>query len=185
MPIWVLKWHEFCRCPLRPDRHLYWVEISLREGSLRTPGWIDDPRSRGTESTSPSRSSGVGDDRGMVAMVDLQGNHKQLSGTFGSTQGLAWSPDQSEIWFSAVKNGIYRSLYATSLRGRERPLLAAPGNVDIQDVLPNGSVLLNVTDERLELMVFTPEHPEGRDFTWMDWAYGAQFFRRQQVDPFR
>ncbi|MGA9472638.1 MAG: hypothetical protein WBV36_09245, partial [Terriglobales bacterium] len=42
---------------------------------------------------------------------DLQGNHKQLSGTFGSTQGLAWSPDQSEIWFSAVKNGVYRSLY--------------------------------------------------------------------------
>ncbi len=28
-------------------------------------------------------------------------------------KGLAWSPDQSEIWFSAVKSGIYRSLYAT------------------------------------------------------------------------
>jgi hypothetical protein len=25
------------------------------------------------------------------------------------------------------------------------------------------------------LMVFTPEHPEGRDFTWMDWVYGTRF----------
>jgi eukaryotic-like serine/threonine-protein kinase len=24
-------------------------------------------------------------------------------------------------------------------------------------------------------MVFTPDHPEGRDFTWMDWVYGARF----------
>ena len=173
---WAPNGTDFAVVRFAPDRHLYRLEYPSGKVLYETPGWISHPRfSRDGKHIAFLDHPVFGDDLGMVAIVDLQGNHKQLSGTFGSTQGLAWSPDQSEIWFSAVKNGVYRSLYATSLRGRERPLLAAPGNVDIQDVLPNGNVLLNVTDERLELMVFTADHPEGRDFTWMDWAYGARF----------
>jgi eukaryotic-like serine/threonine-protein kinase len=173
---WAPNGTDFAVVRFAPDRHLYRLEYPSGKVLYETPGWLSHPRfSRDGKHIAFLDHPVFGDDLGMVAIVDLQGNHKQLSGTFGSTQGLAWSPDQSEIWFSAVKNGVYRSLYATSLRGRERPLLAAPGNVDIQDVLPNGNVLLNVTDERLELMVFTADHPEGRDFTWMDWAYGARF----------
>ena len=173
---WAPNGTDFAVVRFAPDRHLYRLEYPSGKVLYETSGWISHPRfSRDGKHIAFLDHPVFGDDLGMVAVVDLEGNHKQLSGTFGSTQGLAWSPDQSEIWFSAVKNGVYRSLYATSLRGRERPLLAAPGNVDIQDVLPNGNVLLNVTDERLELMVFTPDHPDGRDFTWMDWAYGARF----------
>jgi serine/threonine protein kinase/Tol biopolymer transport system component len=173
---WAPNGTDFAVVRFAPDRHVYRLEYPSGKVLYETPGWISHPRfSRDGKHIAFLDHPVFGDDLGMVAVVDVEGNHKQLSGTFGSTQGLAWSPDQSEIWFSAVKNGIYRSLYATSMRGRERPLLAAPGNVDIQDALPNGNVLLNVTDERLELMVFTPDHPEGRDFTWMDWAYGARF----------
>jgi hypothetical protein len=59
--------------------------------------------------------------------------------------------------------------------GRERQLLSAPGDVDVQDVLADGRVLVADVSERHVLMVWTPEHPEGRDFTWMDWAYGMRF----------
>ncbi len=173
---WAPDGHDFAVVRFVPDRHVYRLEYPTGKVLYETPGWISHPRfSRDGKHIAFLDHPVFGDDLGGVAVVDLQGNKKELSGGYGSTQGLAWSPDQSEIWFSAVKNGVYRSLYATSLRGRERPLLAAPGNVDIQDVLANGSVLLNVTDERLELMVVTPDHPEGRDFTWMDWAYGARF----------
>jgi Tol biopolymer transport system component len=173
---WAPNGTDFAVVRFAPDRHVYRLEYPSGKMLYETSGWISHPRfSHDGKHIAFLDHPIFGDDLGMVAVVDLEGNHKQLSGTFGSTQGLAWSPDQSEIWFSAVKSGIYRSLYATSMRGRERPLLAAPGNVDIQDVLPNGTVLLNVTDERLELMVFTPDHPEGRDFTWMDWAYAPRF----------
>jgi Tol biopolymer transport system component len=173
---WAPDGSDFAVVRFVPDRHVYRLEYPTGKVLYETSGWISHPRfSRDRKHIAFLDHPVFGDDLGGVAVVDLQGNKKNLSSSYGSTQGLAWSPDQSEIWFSAVKSGIYRSLYATSLRGRERPLLAAPGNVDIQDVLPNGNVLLNVTNERLELMVFTPDHPEGRDFTWMDWVYGARF----------
>lgn len=173
---WAPSGNDFAVVRFVPDRHVYRLEYPTGKVLYETPGWISHPRfSRDGKRIAFLDHPVFGDDLGGVAVVDLQGNKKDLSGSFGSTQGLAWSPDQSEIWFSAVKSGIYRSLYATSLRGRERPLLAVPGNADIQDVLPNGHVLLNVTDERIELIVVTPDHPEGRDFTWMDWEYGARF----------
>jgi hypothetical protein len=59
--------------------------------------------------------------------------------------------------------------------GRERSLYSVPGDVDVQDALPDGRVLLAQQSERRVLMVFTPEYPEGRDFTWMDWVYGTRF----------
>ncbi|MGA8072404.1 MAG: hypothetical protein WB995_02950, partial [Candidatus Acidiferrales bacterium] len=92
-----------------------------------------------------------------------------------STQGLTWSPNGDEIWFSAVKSGIYRSLFATTLGGRVRPLLSAPGNIDVQDALPDGRVLVADVSDRIILMVSTPEFPQPRDFTWMDWAYSMRF----------
>ena len=54
-------------------------------------------------------------------------------------------------------------------------MLSAPGNVDIQDALANGRVLLDDSSSRRVLMVFTPDYPQGRDFTWMDWAYEMRF----------
>lgn len=141
-----------------------------------TAGWISDPRfSRDGKRIAFLDHPIFGDDEGVVAVVDLEGHRKQLSSSYSSTQGLAWSPNGEEVWFSAVKDGVYRSLYATSLRGYERPLLSAPGDGDVQDVLPNGRVLLDNFSTRRVLMVFTPDHPEGRDFTWMDWAYGMCF----------
>ncbi len=56
-----------------------------------------------------------------------------------------------------------------------RPLLSAPGNIDLQDVLPDGRVLVDDVLARLVLMVSTPDQKKDRDFTWMDWAYGERF----------
>src|SRR3984885_43538 len=41
------------------------------------------------------------DDRGVVSMVDLAGQKKVLSTGWESEEGLAWSPNGSEVWFSA------------------------------------------------------------------------------------
>ena len=43
------------------------------------------------------------DDGGTVAMIDLSGRKTTLAGPFGSLQGLAWSPDGSEVWFTRAR----------------------------------------------------------------------------------
>jgi eukaryotic-like serine/threonine-protein kinase len=173
---WAPDGKDFAVVRFVPEHHVYRLEYPVGHVLYETAGWISHPRfSRDGKRIAFLDHSVFGDDKGAVAVVDLQGNRKQLSGTYGSVQGLAWSPNGAEIWFSAVKDGVYRSLFATTLGARERSLLSAPGTIDIQDALPDGRVLLAQQSERQVLMVFTPDFPQGRDFTWMDWAYGTRF----------
>ena len=158
-----------------PESHVYRLEYPVGNVLYQTPGWISDPRFSPDGKKIAFLDHPIwGDDLGSTAFVDLQGHFKKISGKFGSAQGLSWSPDGNEVWFSAA-NGVSRSIYATTLAGRDRQLLSAPGNMDIQDVLPGGRILVNHSSRRLVLTVFAPEFPRGRDFTWMDWAYGQRF----------
>jgi Tol biopolymer transport system component len=68
----------------------------------------------------------VRDDRGTVAIVDLNGNKRTLTAEWEGEQGLAWSPDGSEVWFSAAGNGAYRDLYAVNRSGKQRLVLRIP-----------------------------------------------------------
>ena len=173
---WAPGGKDFAVVRFIPQSHVYRLEYPVGKVLYETAGWISDPRfSRDGKKIAFLDHPGFGDDQGMAAVVDLEGHKKVISRSFGSTQGLAWSPKGDEVWFSAAETGISRSLYAATLSGRERHLLSAPGNVDIQDALPDGRVLLNDLNSRRILMVFTPEFPQGRDFTWMDWVYGARF----------
>jgi len=173
---WAPDGKDFAVVRFVPERHVYLLEYPTGNVLYETSGWISNPRfSRDGKMIAFLDHPIFGDDLGVVAVTDLQGHRKQLSGSFGSTQGLAWSPHGDEIWFSAIKTGVFRSLFATTLSGHERPLLSAPGNVDIQDALPDGRVLVADLSIRLILMVSTPDHPQPRDFTWMDWAEGMRF----------
>jgi eukaryotic-like serine/threonine-protein kinase len=173
---WAPGGKDFAVVRFVPERHVYRLEYPVGKVLYETGGWVSHPRfSRDGKRIAFLDHPIFGDDQGSVAVVDLQGHQKQLSTSYSSTQGLVWSPTGDEIWFSAVRAGIYRSLFATTLRGSERPLLSAPGNVDLQDALANGRVLLDDSSSRRVLMVFTPDYPQGRDFTWMDWAYEMRF----------
>ena len=81
------------------------------------------------------------DDRGVVSMVDLAGNKKVLSAGWESEEGLAWSRDGSEVWFSAVQAGLQRRIYAVDLAGHQRLVFRAPGGVTLQDISSDGRVL--------------------------------------------
>lgn len=173
---WAPDGKDFAVVRFAPDKHVYRLEYPVGKVLYETGGWVSHPRfSRDGKRIAFLDHPIFGDDYGMAAVVDLQGNQKKLSSSYASTQGLAWSPKGDEIWFSADATGVQRSLFATTLSGRERHLFSAPGTIDIQDVLPDGRVLLCEQSERRILMVFTPDFPQGRDFTWMDWAYAMRF----------
>jgi len=113
-----------------------------------------------------------GDDSGSVAIVDLSGKKTTLSTGWYSVQGLAWSPDDREVWFTGNKSGIDRALYAVSLSGKERLVARMPGTLMLLDLWKDGRALLNRASWRRELTVTTSDGKE-RDLTWLDYSYPA------------
>jgi len=84
----------------------------------------------------------LGDDGGMVSVVDLKGKKLDLTQRWASTIGLAWSASGDEVWFTATDTGFSRSLRAVSLTGTVRALLSAPGTLTLHDVGIGGRALI-------------------------------------------
>jgi len=112
----------------------------------------------------------LGDDGGAVAVVDLAGKKRTLCTGWDSIQGIAWSPDGNEIWFTATRTGGDRSLYAVNLSGTVRLLARVPGELTLLDVRRDGSVLLTRGNDRAGLIGLAPGETKERDLSWLDWS---------------
>jgi Tol biopolymer transport system component len=110
------------------------------------------------------------DDRGSVAVVDLSGKTTTLSRGWESEQGLAWSPDGREVFFTAAASGVARDLYAVNLSGRQRLVARVPGGVILQDIFHDGRALMTRSTERLAALFLAPGEPRERDLSWLDWS---------------
>jgi Tol biopolymer transport system component len=110
------------------------------------------------------------DDRGMVRTVDRAGHVQTLSSEWESEAGLAWSPKGDEVWFTAIEAGYNRKLMAASLSGRTRVILAAPEGLNLQDISPDGRVLVMAESQRVALEALIPPDLRSRDLSWYDWS---------------
>jgi DNA-binding winged helix-turn-helix (wHTH) protein len=113
------------------------------------------------------------DDRGSVAVVDLKGNKRTISGFWESERGLAWSPNGDEVWFAATRSGVGRALYGVTLSGQERRLLSVAGGLTLHDVSPDGQVLLTQDNARLGVRFMGPGLLEPRELSWLNWSMVA------------
>jgi eukaryotic-like serine/threonine-protein kinase len=110
------------------------------------------------------------DDRGSVDVVDLEGHASVLSTGWESEDGLAWSPEAKEIWFTAVERGGNRELLAVSMSANVRKVLSLPFvGMTLQDVAPDGRTLVSLDTERLAMATM---QRNGRpiDVSWRDWT---------------
>ena len=110
------------------------------------------------------------DDQGVVSVVDLAGNKKVLSSGWECEEGLAWSPDGKEVWFTATEAGLQRRLYAVNLSGKLRLAFHSLGGVTLQDIAPDGRVLLTRDEQRAGIMSLAPGATHERDLSWLDWS---------------
>ena len=110
------------------------------------------------------------DDRGWVAVVDLSGHKKTLTGEWEAEDGLAWAPGGNEIWFTATAAGVDRSLYAVDLSGKQRLLLSIPGSLRLHDIYLDGRVLLSATHERVGMIGVSAESNKQHDLSWSGWT---------------
>jgi len=81
---------------------------------------------------------------------------------------LSWSPKGDEIWFSAAPSGGDPALYAVNLAGKQHLILQAPGWIIMQDVAPDGLVLLSAVNSRLGILYAPPDGSPQRDLAWLD-----------------
>ena len=111
-----------------------------------------------------------GDDSGAIAVVDREGNRRVLSSGWITVRGLAWSPDGTEIWFTAASVGGARSLHAVSLSGRRRLVARVPGALTLQDISREGRTLLAVEHSREGIVGLAPGEGTPKDLSWHDWS---------------
>ena len=155
------------------------LEYPIGNVLYETAGWISHIRfSPAGDRIAFLDHPAMWDDRGSVSFVDLGGHVTTLSRGWQSEDGLAWSPSGREIWFAAVAEGGYdRALMAVDFSGHTRTLLRVPGGVTLQDVAPDGRVLMSFDNERLSMEAVGPGAPDGRDLTWYDWTIAKDISR--------
>jgi len=112
------------------------------------------------------------DDRGSVKTVDLAGRVTDLSSGYAAEEGLAWSPDGKEIYFSGTDNSVGGSLrssvFAITLVGTRRIAQAGAGALRILDVARGGRWLVARDELRLGIMARPPGAGTERDLSWLD-----------------
>jgi DNA-binding winged helix-turn-helix (wHTH) protein/Tol biopolymer transport system component len=109
-----------------------------------------------------------GDDRGSVVVFGVDGTRRVLSEGWASVEGLAWSPDGREVWFTGARAGLDATLHAVTLRGAARELMRAPGRLVLHDVARDGRALIDRSTVRFELRGKFPGADEERDLSWLD-----------------
>jgi Tol biopolymer transport system component/predicted Ser/Thr protein kinase len=152
------------------------LEFPIGKVIHETPGWISHPRiSPDGERVAFLEHPQVGDDAGSVNVIDRQGTHKVLSDNFLTVEGLAWSPDGKQIWFTGAENeGNGRSLDAVTLGGSMRILTRVPAALQLEDVGRDGKVLLIRQSWRRELSGLIAATQKEQDFSWLDYSFPAE-----------
>jgi Tol biopolymer transport system component len=148
------------------------LEYPVDKPLYQTGGWIGHPRvSPKGDYIAFADHPLQGDDSGSLAVVDMAGNKKMLSSQWFTIQGLAWSPDGKEIWFTASKSGTDRTLYASTLDGKERIVARLPGALMLLDIAKDGRVLLIRATWRRELLGLIDGDTKQRELSWLDYTF--------------
>jgi len=150
------------------------LEFPVGKVLYETGGWIGHPRvSPAGDMIAFIDHPVQGDDAGSIATVDMQGKKHTITSEWFTAQGLAWSPDGKEVWFTASKSGTDRTLYATTLGGDSRIVARLPGALMLLDIAKDGRLLLMRASWRRELMGVGAGDAKERELSWLDYTYPA------------
>ena len=148
------------------------LEFPIGKVLYETSGWMSHPRvSRKGDLVAFLDHPLPGDDGGSLRIVDLSGKAKTLATELNTAQGLAWSADGGELWFTASRSGVKRAVYAVTLGGRERLIAQVPDTLSLQDIWQDGRVLLSRDTWRRELIGLTSGDSKEHDLSWLDYTY--------------
>jgi serine/threonine protein kinase/Tol biopolymer transport system component len=156
------------------------IEYPIGHVLYQTEGWISHLRfSPRADTIAFVNHPALWDDRGAVYVLDFTGNKKVLTPEWESAVGLAWSPDGKEVWFTAVEQGGNRKLLAVNMDKKIRTILKVPGGLTLQDVAPDGRVLISTEAERLAMDTVVRDGKPA-DISWHYWSIPKDISRDGQ-----
>ncbi len=132
----------------------------------KTPGYIADLRFSpdGTKIAFTDHPVS-GDDRGDLAMVDLQGHKTTLAAGYGSIHGAAWGPAGREVWFTGLEDPGFSAIQAVDLAGHVRIVLPSVTFIELLDVSADGRVLIASQSQTRGVQALLAEYDEPRPVT--------------------
>lgn len=142
------------------------LEYPIGKVLYQTAGYISDVRfSRDGGQIAFVDHGIIGDDRGTVNLINPQGQRRVLTKEFESIQGLAWSPKDNEVWFSASESAELNSIRAVDLQGRTWRVAAGPIRMHLQDIDEDGQLLLSAENIHWQIGVGDAKSGAVQDFS--------------------
>ena len=150
------------------------LEFPMGKVVFETDGWISHAR------ISPDGTRvafldhpGYGNDDGFVSMVSPGRKATRLTSEWQGAQGLAWSKDGKEIWFTGGNesgtNGARYQLWAVVPGGKPRLVYGPPMDLRLNDISSTGAVLFSAENSRGEIGGLLKGDAKERDLsTWSD-----------------
>lgn len=133
-------------------------------------GWVSHVRfSRSGDLIAFADHVPTGDD-GRVVVTDRDGKIKLTSSFCTSVEGLAWSSDGKEVWYTASPGGSARAIYALSMSGKERLVMRVPATLSLQDITHDGRVLITEDVGQAGIVALPPGEKTERNLSWFDWS---------------
>jgi Tol biopolymer transport system component len=147
------------------------LEFPIGKPLYETTGWISHPRvSPDGQLVAFIDHPVLRDDGGSVAIADRNGKKTSLTPVFSTNQGLAWSPDGDEVWFTAAEEGYNRAIHAVNRSGRDRLVNRVAGVSTIKDISPERRVLMTQDITRMGLLAEAVGERSERELSWLDWS---------------
>jgi len=156
------------------------LEFPLGTVLYQTPGYISHIRfSRDGQRIAFADHPLYSDDNGDLAVVDLAGTKRTLATGFQGLRGVCWSPDDTEVWFTAGSNAPYSGvvLRASTLVGQVRTILSLPTDWRLLDVGTDGRALMSSELVVRQVERWTDDLPQPQDLTLFDQSLGSGLSR--------
>ena len=163
---------------VRAPHGLQQLEYPIGKVLFKTNGYISHPRiSPDGKMVAFLDHPLFGDDRGYVAVADVNGGIQRLSEEAPAVEGLAWASDGGEIWYAATAKGTLsreRMAYAVTLKGKSRKILQVPGDSCVWDLASDGRLLFSNDSVSSAQLVASPASASERNVSVLGFAtYGA------------
>jgi eukaryotic-like serine/threonine-protein kinase len=135
--------------------------VRVSEGKVRLEYPLGQVLYETTLLLGPPRVSPRGDavvfrEAGKLRVVDRRGQLETLAGA-NSPTGYAWTPNGNEVWFTSVSHSGGSAIWATKLHaGTPRLVFQGVSEIVMQDIAPDGRVLLGAEDTRWEVASVRP-----------------------------
>ncbi len=114
----------------------------------------------------------ISDTRGWVSILDATGNRLcRARDEWNYVSGLAWTPDSREAWSALGQNPGMTEIRAIDPSGRERVVTRVPGSMSLEDIGPDGRLLLYQETQHKGIRGRRSPLDVERELGWYDQPY--------------